>query len=90
MVFEFSFSHHLHQDVCILILHGNVLQQHNVPLNAISEMVVTDINMLGPVMEYRINWEFYATLVITMYHRRIHLMNKQTNKYIPHQDGLLQ
>ena len=57
-------------------------------MNRISEMLVTDVKMLGPVMEYWINWEFYATLFITMYHRRIHLMTKETDKYLPHPDGL--
>ena len=51
-------------------------------------MVVSNVNMLGPVMEYWINQQIYATLVITMYQRRIHLMTKQTNKYLPHLDGL--
>ena len=50
-------------------------------------MVVSDVNILGPVMEYWINREFYATLVIKMYHHQIHLMTKQTNKYLPHPYG---
>ena len=58
------------------------------PLHTISEMVILDINMLGPVMKKLINQEFDATLVITMYHCRIHLLTKQTNKYLPHPDGL--
>ena len=55
VVFEFSLCKHILQDICILILRGNVMQQHNAPLNTISEMVELDVNMLGPVMEYRIN-----------------------------------
>ena len=52
MVFEFALGERLHQNTYILILHGNVLKQHNVSLNTISEMGVPDVNMLGPVMEY--------------------------------------
>ena len=51
-------------------------------------MVVLDVYMLGPIMEYQINREFNATLVITMYHRQIHLMTKQTNQNIPHPYGI--
>ena len=51
-------------------------------------MVVPDVYMLGPVMEYWINQEVYATLVIIMYHHHIHLMTKKTNKYLPHLDGI--
>ena len=82
------FSSQAHSSRYLLILCGNVLQQHNAPLNTISEMVVPDINILGPVMEYQINREFYETVVITMYHYLIHLMTKKTNKYLPHLDGL--
>ena len=88
MVFKFSLRKLLRQDICILILRGNLLQQHNAPLNTIFEMVVPDVNMLGPVMEYWINREFYATLVIKMYHRQIHMMTKQTKNYLPHPDRL--
>ena len=51
-------------------------------------MVVPDVYVLGPLMENMINQEFNATLIITMYHRWIHLMTKQTKKYLPHPDGL--
>ena len=47
-------------------------------MNTISEMVVLDVYVLGPIMEYWINQEFNSTLVITMYHSRIHLRTKQT------------
>ena len=51
-------------------------------------MVVPDVYVLGPVMEYLINRDFNATLVITMYHSRIHLRTKQTNQDLSHLDGL--
>ena len=47
-------------------------------------MVVPDVNMLGPVMEYWIKREFNENLVITMYQRQIYMMTKQTNMYLPH------
>ena len=52
VAFKFSLRNHLRQDICILISRWNVVQQHNVPMNTISEMVVLDVKMLGPVMEY--------------------------------------
>ena len=71
MVFEFSPGERLRQNVCILILRRNVLKQHDLPLHTISDMMIPDINMFRSIMKHRINPEFNATLIITMYHCRI-------------------
>ena len=88
MVFEFAPSEHLCQNICILIFCGNVLKQHYSSLHTISEMMVPNIYVFGPIMKHKINREFNATPIIIMYHCRIHLRTKQTNQDISHLDSL--
>ena len=88
MVFEFSPGERLRQNICITIFCGNVLKQHDPSLRTISEMMVPDIYMLGPIMKHKINREFNATLIIIKNHCRIHLGTKQTNQDISHPDSL--
>ena len=51
-------------------------------------MMIPDINVLGLVMKYQILREFNATMIITIYHCRIHLLTEKTHKYFPHPYGL--
>ena len=88
MVFEFSPSEYLRQIIYILIFHGNLLKEHASAMHAIFEFVVPDVYVVGPIMKHYINREFNATLVITMYHFRIHLRTKQTNQDLSHPDSL--
>ena len=66
MIFKFAPGERLHQNVCILIFHRNVLKQHDLPLHTISDMMIPDIYMLRSIMKHRIKREFNATLIITM------------------------
>ena len=88
MVFEFSPGERLHQNICILIFHRNVLKQHDLPLHTISDMMISDIYMLRSIMKHGINREFNATMIITMNHCRILMRTKQTDQDLPHPESL--
>ena len=72
MVFEFAPGECLHQNIYILIFRKNLLKQHDLPLQTISDMMILDINMFRSIMKHRINREFNATLIITIYLIRIY------------------
>ena len=63
----------LRQNVCYLLIRGNVLEFHNSFLNPISDEVILDPNVFGPVMKYMILREFDITLIITLYNCRSQL-----------------
>ena len=67
----------LRQNVCYLLIRGNVLRFYNSLLDPISDEVVSDTNMLGPIMEYRILRELNTTLFVSLYHCRTQLQIKQ-------------
>jgi hypothetical protein len=66
----------LGENICNLIICRNVLKLNDPSLNPISDEVVSDLNMLRPVMKHWILREFYATLIITMNQGRSHLLSK--------------
>ena len=43
---ELSSSKRLHQDICNLLINGNVLQLHSSSLNIITDEMVPDLDML--------------------------------------------
>ena len=43
---EFAYSKRLRQDICNLLISGNVLQFHSSSLNIITDEMVLDLNML--------------------------------------------
>ena len=88
IIFKFTPGERLRQNSFILIFRRNVLKQHYPSLHTISEMMVPDIYMLGPIMKHKINREFNATLIITTKHCLIHLRTKQTNQDLSHPDSL--
>jgi hypothetical protein len=64
------------QNMCNLLICGNVMKLHCSLLDPILDEVIYDLNMLGPVMEFWILREFDTTLIITVYHRRLQLLIK--------------
>jgi hypothetical protein len=64
------------QNICNLLIYGNILKLHFSLLDPILDEVVSDLNMLGPVMEYWILQEFDTTHIIAVYHRRLQLLIK--------------
>jgi hypothetical protein len=66
----------LGENICNLIICRNVLKLNDPSLNPISDEVVSDLDMLRPVMKHWILREFYATLIITMNQGRSHLLSK--------------
>jgi hypothetical protein len=59
-----------------MLICGNVLELDFSLLDPISYEVISDLNMLGPVMEYYILREFDTSLIITVYHRGIQILIK--------------
>ena len=66
----------LRQNVCYLLIRGNVLEFHNSLLDPISDEVILDVDMLGPLMKHRILRELNTALIVTMNHRRPQLKIK--------------
>jgi hypothetical protein len=56
------------ENVCNLLICGDILELDCSLLDPISDEVIFDLNMLGPVMEYWILIEFDTTLIIIVYH----------------------
>ena len=57
----------------------NIQQQHDPLDRTVLEMVIPDINVLGPVMKNWILREFDTTLIIAVDHGWIHPMTKQSH-----------
>ena len=86
--FELAPGERLRQDVGILILRGNIWKHHDSPLNTISDMMVPDVDVFGPIMKYWISRELNAALVITVDHCRLQMQPEQTCEDLPHPNSL--
>jgi hypothetical protein len=73
---KLPFNQGFGQNICNLLICGNILKLDCSLLDPISDEVIYDLNMLGPVMEYWILREFDTTLIITVYHHRLQLLIK--------------
>ena len=62
-----------------MFLGQNIQQQHDPPNHTVLKIVISDINVLGPVIKNWILREFDTTLIITIDHSWIHPLIKQTN-----------
>jgi len=78
----------LRENVFYLLVRGNILKFHNSLLDPISDEMILDPNVFGPVMEYRILWEFNTTLIIALYYRRTQLRIKQATQNLTKPNGL--
>jgi hypothetical protein len=70
------FPQGLGQNICNLLIYGNILKLHCSFLDPIPDEVIYDLNMLGHVMEYWILKYFDTTLIIGVYHRKPQLLIK--------------
>jgi hypothetical protein len=74
--YKLLFKQGFGQDIYNLLIYGNILKLDYSLLDPVSDEMIYDINMLGPVMEYWILREFDTTLIITIYHHRIQILVK--------------
>ena len=66
----------LRQNVFYLLIRGNVLEPYNFLLDPISDEMILDADVLGPLMKHRILRELNAALIVTMNNRRPQLKIK--------------
>jgi hypothetical protein len=74
--YRLPFNQGFGQNVCNLLICGNILKLNCSLLYPVSDEVIHDLNMIVPVMEYRILKEFDTTLIITVYHHGVQLLFK--------------
>jgi hypothetical protein len=71
----------LRQNICSLLINGDVLENHFYPLDFITKKINLDLNVFQPVMEHRVLLELHTDLIITIYHGRIkHLIKQSRNQ----------
>ena len=79
LIFEedkLPFHQGLGENVCNLLIYGNILELDNFLLDPVLDEAIFDFIMLGLVMEHWILKEFDTTLIIAVNHRRGQLLTK--------------
>ena len=77
---ELSLDQGLGENVCQLLLCRNILNLNCSLLHYVPDEMVSNLNMLRPVVRHWILREFDATLVITVDHCRLKLLTKQSSE----------
>jgi hypothetical protein len=86
--YKLASSQSLSEDVHYLLI-GRYKLKVNCPfLNIVSDEVIYNFDVLGPVMENWILKEFYATLIVTLNHRGPQLHTKYPNQQLAKPYGL--
>jgi hypothetical protein len=70
------FNQGFYQNICNLLICGNILKLDCSLLDPVLNEMISNINMLEPIMEYWILREFDTTMIITVYHHGMQLLIK--------------
>ena len=83
-----ALRHGLGENICHLVISRHICQSNCTSLNPVSDKMVPDLDMLRPVVKYRILREFDTTLIITIDRSRPQLLTKQSDQQLAKPNGL--